>query len=93
MSRCIRCGIIVGNKGNIIFHRIRISTNHLLIVISARVMLFPMRIASLFYNITHHCAVVRLKEGGGGRRKGLNKTMRGNRIIEYAPCVLSVLVT
>ena len=27
-------------------------------------MLFPMRTASLFYNITHHCAVVRLKEGG-----------------------------
>ena len=53
-------------------------------------MLFPMRIASLFYNITHHCAVDRLHEEEGGFEQ---VTMRGNRIIEYAPCVLSVLVT
>ena len=43
--------------------------NSLILTVSARlgrmfrvnlVMLFPMRIASLFYNTTHHCAVVRL---------------------------------
>ncbi len=33
-------------------------------------MLFPMRIASLFYNITHHYEVVRLHEGEGGRGRG-----------------------